>query len=80
MNRIGHLFDFLRVWGTSTLIFSGALACFCCLTQFERPRVVAHDFKVCQWGVIESGRMADWAAQLPVGEARREGIIGVAIV
>jgi hypothetical protein len=80
MNRVGHLFDFSRLRGASTLIFAGSLVCFCCLAQFERPQVVAHDFELCQWGVIESGRLVDWSAQLPAGEGRREGIIGCAIV
>jgi hypothetical protein len=61
-------------------LFSAALVCLGCLTQFERPQSAAPELEVTQWGVIESGRMADWAKQLPVGEAKREGIIGIAIV
>jgi hypothetical protein len=33
-----------------------------------------------EWAAIDPGRVADWASQLPVGEAKREGIIGSAIV
>jgi hypothetical protein len=63
------------------LLFSGILVCLGCQTPFERPQDITPALEVGQWGVIESGgRIADWAAQLPVGEAKREGIIGVAIV
>jgi hypothetical protein len=36
-----------------------------------------------QWGALDcdrhADRIADWAAQLPLGEALREGIVGFAI-
>jgi hypothetical protein len=80
MNRASHLFDFARLRNCSALLLSGTLVCLGCLTQFEHPQVVAKDLKVCKWGVIESGRLADWSAQLPAGEGRREGIIGFAVV
>ena len=80
MSRAGHLSDFSRLRSRSSHILSGTLVCFCCFAQFERPKSVAHDWEVCDWAAVDQGRIADWAAQLPVGEAKREGIVGFAIV
>jgi hypothetical protein len=80
MNRVGLLFDFSGFRNRSASISLGALICLGCLAELDRPQGVARDLEVGQWAAADSGRLADWAAQLPVGEAKREGIVGFAIV
>jgi hypothetical protein len=80
MNRAGQPLDFSRWRNRSALISFVTLICLGCLVQSDRPQGLARDLEVDQWAAIDSGRVADWAAQLPVGEAKREGIVGFVIV
>lgn len=80
MNRAGHLFDFSRVRGRSSHLFAATLVSVFCLTQTECPQGPILDREGHDWAAFDKGRVADWAAQLPVGEAKREGIVGFAIV
>lgn len=80
MNRAGHLFEFSRVRGRSSHFFAATLVSMFCLTQSQCPQGMTLDLEGPDWAAFDKGRIADWAAQLPVGEAKREGIVGFAIV
>jgi hypothetical protein len=57
--------------------------CLCCLGLWPHGQVSQSDLTL-QRVALDSDRhadrIADWAAQLPLGEALREGIVGYAIV
>jgi len=74
-----HLPDFSKLRNGLSYIFSSILLCLCCLGQPAYEQRAGPDPDR-QWAAINPGRIADWASQLPVGEAKREGIIGSAIV
>jgi hypothetical protein len=77
--KIMNLPDFSKLRSSSFEILFSVLLCLCCFGQSAHEQGAAQD-PAGQWAAIDSGRIADWAAQLPVGEAKREGIIGAAIV
>jgi hypothetical protein len=74
-----NLPDFSKLRSRSFEILFCVILCLCCFGQPAHEQGAGLDSPR-QWAAIDSGRIADWAAQLPVGEAKREGIIGSAIV
>jgi hypothetical protein len=78
--------DFSELPSRSFEVSSGVIICVCCLglcLGLAAHRQMPRSHFAPQWGALESDRLADriadWAAQLPMGEAQREGIIGYAI-
>jgi hypothetical protein len=74
-----NLPDFSKLPSRSLEILSGILLCLCCLGQPAHEQRAGAE-PVHELAAINPGRIADWASQLPVGEAKREGIIGTAFV
>jgi hypothetical protein len=75
---MNNLPDFSKLQSRSLDVFCGVFICLCCLGlpahgQVPRPNLAL------QWATYDSDRIADWAAQLPAGEAQREGILGAVI-
>jgi hypothetical protein len=70
--------DFSKLRSGSLDILSIVFLCLGCLGLPSHPTPPEHDSV--QLAAIDQGRIANWASQLPIGEAKREGIIGSAIV
>jgi hypothetical protein len=75
--------DFSKLQSRVFDVFSCVIICLCCLGLWAHGQVSQSDLTL-QRVALDSDRhadrIADWAAQLPLGEALREGIVGFAIV
>jgi hypothetical protein len=74
---MNYLPDFSKLLRPSFVVLCGIFIC--SLGLPAHGQAPGRDLAI-RWGTFESDRIADWAAQLPAGEAQREGIIGSAIV
>jgi hypothetical protein len=73
-----YLPDFSKLQSRSFKILSGVIICLCCLGLPPREQPPGRDLAI-HSATYNSDRIDDWAAQLPAGEAQREGILGYAI-
>lgn len=74
--------DFSKVRSRLSYALSCVIICLCCLGLWAHGQVPRSDLTLQRVALDcdrHADRIADWAAQLPLGEALREGIVGYAI-